>query len=587
VTPAGDQEADRSPVDWRRLLGWLSPYKARMAVVLAALALSSASGLVFPLLVVRLLGTVLRQPDLRKLDALTLALVGLFLFQSAVSFVQSYGLTYVGERIVLDIRTALFRHLQALSLDFYADRRVGEIVSRLSSDVTQVRSVLTSDITLLLGQGVSLLGSVVIVAVLNPRLTAFILLLVPPIVGAAVFIGRRFEKLSTEVQDGLAEATVTAEESLSGVRVVKSFARESFEAGRYDAAMRRTFALALRLAVTGSLFSSGVGFLGFSAIAAVLWFGGREVIAGRLSLPLLSGFLIYGITIAANVGSLAGLYGRFRGASGAARRVFEILDTAPTIFDAPDALPLPAVQGRITLDCVAFHYDAGTEVLADITLDIAPGEIVALVGPSGAGKSTLFNLIPRFYDPTGGVITVDGHDLRGVTLDSLRGQVGLVPQETLLFGGTVRENIAYGPLGASDEEIEAAARAANAHGFISEMSEGYGAVVGERGVKLSGGQRQRIAIARAVLKDPRILLLDEATSALDAESEALVQDALGRLMVGRTVVIIAHRLSTVRAAHRIAVLERGRLIEVGTHADLLAGGGLYARLYAMQFRETD
>jgi len=587
VTPAEDQNVDRSPVDWRRLLHWLSPYKARMTIVLVALALSSASGLVFPLLVVRLLGTVLRQPDLRKLDALTLALVGLFLFQSAVSFVQSYGLTYIGERIVLDIRTALFRHLQALSLDFYAERRVGEIISRLSSDVTQVRSVLTSDITLLLGQGVSLVGSVVIVAVLNPRLTAFILLLVPPIVGAAVLIGRRFERLSTEVQDGLAEATVTAEESLSGVRVVKSFARESFEAGRYDAAMRRTFGLALRLAVTGSLFSSGVGFLGFSAIAAVLWFGGREVIAGRLSLPLLSGFLIYGITIAANVGSLAGLYGRFRGAAGAARRVFEILDTVPTISDAPDAPPLPAAEGRITLDRVAFHYDVGTEVLADITLDIAPGEIVALVGPSGAGKSTLFNLIPRFYDPTGGAVTVDGHDLRGVTLDSLRGQVGLVPQETLLFGGTVRENIAYGRLGADDAEIEAAARAANAHEFISEMPAGYETVVGERGVKLSGGQRQRIAIARAVLKDPRILLLDEATSALDAESEMLVQDALGRLMLGRTVVIIAHRLSTVRAAHRIAVLERGRLVEVGTHADLLAGGGLYAKLYAMQFRDAD
>ena len=574
-------------MDWRRLLGWLRPYKARMGLVLVALALSSASGLVFPLVVVRLLGTVLHQPDLGQLNALTLALVGLFLFQSAVSFVQSYGLTYVGERIVLDIRTALFRHLQALSLDFYAERRVGEIISRLSSDVTQVRSVLTSDITLLLGQGVSLLGSVVIVAVLNPRLTAFILLLVPPIVGAALLIGRRFERLSTDLQDGLAEATVTAEESLSGVRVVKSFARESFEAGRYDDAMHRTFALALRLAVTGSLFSSGVGFLGFSAIAAVLWFGGREVVAGRLSLPLLSGFLIYGITIAANVGSLAGLYGRFRSAAGAARRVFEILDTAPTIFDAPDAHPLPAVLGRIALDRVAFHYDVGTEVLLDITLDIAPGEIVALVGPSGAGKSTLFNLIPRFYDPTGGTITVDGHDLRGVTQTSLREQIGLVPQETLLFGGTVRENIAYGRLGADDAEIEAAARTANAHGFISEMAAGYETVVGERGVKLSGGQRQRIAIARAVLKDPRILLLDEATSALDAESEALVQEALGRLMRGRTVVIIAHRLGTVRAAHRIAVLERGRLAEIGTHADLLAADGLYARLYAMQFRDPD
>lgn len=571
--------------EWRRLLGYLRPYRARMALVIFALLLASAIGLVFPLVVVRLLQNVLHQPRLAPLNQLTGGLIGLFLVQSVAAFVQSYHSSYIGERIALDVRAALYRHLHRLSLDFYADRRTGELVSRLSSDATQLRAVLTSNLTLLLSQSVSLIGAVAIVFALNTRLTLFILALVPPVTGLAVVFGRRFQTLNTEVQDSLAEAAVAAEEGLSGVRVVKSFAREEYEGGRYQQALGSTFALTLRLAAFSASFTSGMAFLGFSTIAAILWFGGREVIGGRLSVPLLSGFLIYGLTIAAGIGSLASVYGQVRGAMGAVRRVFEILDTAPTVQDAPNAAVLPPVRGSLVLKDIGFSYTSGVAVLSGISLDIAPGEILALVGPSGAGKSTLFNLIPRFYDPTEGQITLDGVDLRGVTQASLRGQIGIVPQETLLFGGTVRENIAYGRLGASDGEIREAARAANADGFIRDLPAGYETVVGERGTKLSGGQRQRLAIARALLKDPRLLLLDEATSALDTESEALVQDALARLMQGRTAVIIAHRLSTVQIAHRIAVLDKGRLVELGTHEELLRQNQLYARLYALQFRE--
>ena len=572
--------------EWRRLLGYLRPYRARMALVIFALLLASAIGLVFPLVVVRLIQTVLKQPSMTPLNQLTAALIGLFLVQSAASFVQSYHSSYIGERIALDVRAALYTHLHRLSLDFYADRRTGELVSRLSSDATLLRTVLTSNLTLLLSQGVSLLGAIAIVFALNTHLTLFILALVPPVTGLAVVFGRRFQTLSTEVQDSLAEATVAAEEGLSGVRVVKSFAREGYEAGRYKEALGSTFALTLKLAAFSASFTSGMAFLGFSTIAAILWFGGREVIGGRLSVPLLSGFLIYGLTIAAGIGSLASVYGQVRGAMGAVRRVFEILDTAPTVQDAPDAAVLPPVRGALVLTNVGFSYTTGVAVLSGISLTIAPGEILALVGPSGAGKSTLFNLIPRFYDPTEGTITLDGADLRGVTQASLRGQIGIVPQETLLFGGTVRDNIAYGRLGASEGEIMEAARAANADGFIRDLPAGYETVVGERGTKLSGGQRQRLAIARALLKDPRLLLLDEATSALDTESEALVQEALARLMQGRTAVIIAHRLSTVKIAHRIAVLDRGRIVELGTHEELLRQSQLYARLYALQFREA-
>ena len=496
-------------VAWGRLFSYLKPYKGRMSLAIVALLISSGFGLAFPLVIVRLLSSVTQSKSVGPLNNLAFLLGGIFLLQAAFSFLQSYLLAYVGEHMVYDLRTSLYNHLQSLSLDFFANRRVGDIVSRLSSDVTQMR-------TMLLSQTVSLVGAVVIVLTLNARLTLFILALVPVIILVAFLFGSRIEKGSTRVQDQLAASTVVAEEGLQGVRVVKSFGREQYESQRYDSANEKTFRLSLRMAVYNSGFGSLMMFLGFGSIAAVMWYGGREVIAGRLTLALITGFLMYFVTIAASLGGLAGLYGQLRAAIGGGRRVFELIDTRSTIQDAADATTLPASQGRISFENVCFSYEDGTPVIQDVSLEVQPGEILALVGPSGAGKSTIFNLIPRFYDPTSGVIRIDGQNLRSVTQTSLRAQMAIVPQETILFGGTIRENILYGRLDATEEELIAAAHAANAHEFIMAFPKQYETVVGERGANLSGGQRQRISIARAILKDPRILLLDEATSSLDA-----------------------------------------------------------------------
>ncbi len=574
-------------VNWRRLLGYLTPYRWRMALAIGALLVSSGLGLAFPLVIVRLLDSVTQVKSYGSLNGLALLLVGLFLMQAAFSFVQSYLLTYVGERIVYDLRTSLYSHLQQLSLDFYAVRRVGEIVSRLSSDVTQMRTMLTTNITQLLSQVVTLIGAIAIVLTLNANLTLFILALVPVLILVAFVFGRRIQKASTGVQDQLADATVVAEEGLQGVRVVKSFGRERYETQRYQSAMDKTFQSSLRMAVYNSLFSSVMMFLGFGAVAALIWYGGREVIAGRLTLALISGFLIYGIAIAASLGGLGSLYAQLRAAIGGVQRVFDLLDTKASVQDMPNAAVLPTSQGQIAFQDVSFSYEAGVPVLQDVSLELQAGEILALVGPSGGGKSTLLNMIPRFYDPTSGSIRIDGHDLRAITQASLRAQLAIVPQDTMLFGGSIRENILYGRLDASQADLLAAAQAANAHDFIMGFPQQYETVVGERGAKLSGGQRQRIAIARAILKDPRILLLDEATSALDNESEGLVQEALNRLMRNRTTVIIAHRLSTIKMAHRIAVIQDGRISELGTHDQLIEQNGLYARLYAMQFRDPE
>ena len=580
-------EPARQPLDWRRLMHYLRPYRGRMLLAIIMLAGSSAINLGFPLIIVQLLESVLKQQNSDLLNRLALALCGLFFLQALFTFGQSYMLNVIGERIIVDLRLTLYRHLQRLSLDFFANHRVGELISRISSDVTQVRAVLTSNITQLLSSLVSLIGSVTILFLLNQRLVGFVLALTLGIVVIAATFGRMLQRMSTHVQDALAGATVAVEEGLQGIRVVKSFARERYEIARYEGAMQRTLSATLRLVLLRSAFGGLMAFLGFSGIAAILWFSGQEVLAGRLSFATISGFLIYAITIGASLGQLSGLYGQFREALGSVRRVFEILDTQPSVTDAPDAVDLPVIAGSIRFADLSFAYETGRDVLHDLNLYVRPGEIVALVGPSGAGKSTIFNLIPRFYDPTHGSVAIDGLDVRTVTQQSLRAQIGLVPQETMLFGGTIRENIAYGRLDASDEAIIAAAQAANAHDFITATAAGYDTIVGERGVKLSGGQRQRIAIARAMLKDPRILLLDEATSSLDSESEALVQEALERLMQGRTAVIIAHRLSTIAIAHRIIVIDQGRIVEEGSHTELLARQGIYARLYALQFRELD
>jgi ATP-binding cassette, subfamily B, bacterial MsbA len=532
-----------------------------------------------------LVDTVLAQGNRQTLNQITLVLILTFLVRSIFYYFQGYFLSYVGERIVVDLRTESYRHMHRLSLSFFSETRVGELISRLASDVTLVRAALTNNVATVLSQIVTFAGSLVLMVILNWRLTLYILSVVPLIVGSAAIFGGRLRKLATEVQDELADSNAMAEEALSSVRVVKSFRRETYEVFRYAEQVKRTFQVVMRQIKMRSAFGPLISFFAFAALTGVLWVGGREVLEERLSAGALIAFLIYGINIAGSLGAFTSLYTQLQEAAGATHRIFDLLDLEPEIQDRPGAVPIGKTEGRITFENLSFSYLGAEHVLYDINLEIEPGEILALVGPSGAGKSTLFNLIPRFYDPTSGRILLDGIDLREITLESLRTQIGVVPQETQLFSTTIRENILYGRLEASEAEIHAAAVAANADEFILRQPDGYATQVGERGVKLSGGQRQRIAIARALLSDPRILLLDEATSSLDSESEGLVQEALERLMIGRTTIIIAHRLSTVHLANRIAVLDQGRIVELGSHAQLLESDGLYARLYRLQLRE--
>ena len=585
---AGDvvrQVRNLGGVPWARLFHYLRPNALRFAIALVGLIISSFIGLAFPLIIAGITTEVVAGGDPAGLDRLVVILVVVFLIQAVGSFLQTYLLGVVGERIVAQLRGDLFGRLVTLSLDFHASRRVGELVSRLSSDVTLVRTMLTQTVTSLLSAVIGLIGSIIILFTLSPTLLFIVLLLAPVLIAVAIVFGRPLQRVSTEVQDTIARSTTTAEEALSGIRVVKSYVREDWELHRYDADLQTVVTTGSRLALWRALFGALMGFLGFCAVAGLLWYTGHQVIAGELGIGTLTAFLLYGVAIAASLGTIAGLYGQFREGIGAIERVFEIIDTRPTIVDAPDARPMPQVTGRIELERVSFAYQADRLVLREVSLTIPAGETLALVGPSGSGKTTLTGLIPRLWDVGDGSIRVDGIDIREVMVASLRDQIGLVAQEATLFGGTIRENILYGRLDATESELIVAAQAANAADFIDALPDGYDTVVGDRGSRLSGGQRQRVAIARAILKDPPILLLDEATSSLDNESERLVQDALDHLKVGRTTIIVAHRLSTIQAADRIAVLDDGWLVELGPQAELLALNGLYARLHRMQFAE--
>jgi subfamily B ATP-binding cassette protein MsbA len=571
-------------VPWRRLFGYLRPDLGLFVIALLGLVAGSGLALLVPLVVAGLVTQVVTPGgESTGLDRLVVGLVLLFVVQSIGSFVQTWALGVTGERIVARMRAQLFGQLISLSLDFHSRTRLGELVSRLSSDVTLVRTMLTQTTTSLLSSLIGLAGSVVILFILSPTLLVVALVLAPALILVAFVFGRPLQRVSAQVQDAIAHSTVTAEEALGGIRVVKSYVREGFERDRYDEDLSSVVRSGSRLALWRAAFGALMGFLGFGAIAVLLWYTGHRVIEGSLQIGTLTGFLLYGVTIGSSLATIAGLYGQFREGSGAVTRVFEILDMQPAINDAPDAVPLPPVAGRIELEHVTFGYRPDREVLRSVSLVIEPGEQLALVGPSGSGKTTLVALIPRLWDVGSGALRIDGTDVRTVTSDSLRAQIGLVPQEATLFGGSVRDNIRYGRLDATEEQIMSAARSANVHDTIMAFPEGYETLVGDRGSRLSGGQRQRIAIARAILKDPPILLLDEATSALDNESERLVQEALDRLKVGRTTLVVAHRLSTIRTANRIAVLDDGWLVELGSHDELLARDGLYARLYRLQF----
>ncbi len=569
--------------NYKRLLMYMRPYLKRLFAAVLFIVLAASANLYLPWIIKDMIDGVLAEKNMLMLNVICVSIVVVFFFRGFFYYAQSYLVSYIGQRVVIDVREVLFRKFQRMPISYFDKHQTGETMSYLTNDVNAMQNALVDNLIDMVTEGSILIGSIALMFYLDWRLTLLTLIVVPMVGQAMSVFGRKIKVTGRVIQERLADITSLLQESISSIRVVKSFVREDYEIERFQKQNILNFRAAMKNVQVMSLLTPTVEFLAAVAVTFIVWFGGYEVVNGVITAGALVAFLTYAVNLANPVKRLARVYGSIQKAMAAVDRVFDVIDMEETIRDREGAKELPAVQGHVSVRNVTFEYKEGVPVLEDVSLEAQPGQMIAFVGPSGAGKSTIANLLPRFYDVAEGEIFIDGQDIRNVTVESLRNQIGIVPQETMLFSTTVLENIRYGRLDATDEEVIEAAKAANADVFIRELPDGYQTQIGERGLNLSGGQRQRMAIARAILKNPRILILDEATSALDTESEKVVQEALDHLMVGRTSFVIAHRLSTVFHADQIYVIDAGRIREHGTHEELLAMGGLYSSLYHIQF----
>ena len=570
-----------------RILSYIKPYMHRLLFAMVCTIMAAAGNLYIPWIIKDMIDEVLADKNGTMLNWIAASIIAIFIVRGLFWYGQNYLMSYVGQSVIIDIRAAVFKKLQRLSVSFYDKNKTGTIMSYVTNDVNALQSAMVENTIEMITEGFILIGSVVAMIYLDWRLTLFTVCTFPVVLWFMEFFGKKIRKTGGRIQECTADITSVLQESVASARVIKSFVREDYEVDRFDVENKANFRANMKNAQLMATLTPVVELVAAIGVTMIIWYGGNNVINGTITAGSLVAFLTYAVNISNPIKRLTRVIGNIQKALAAAQRVFMIIDMPEEIAESRDAQQLPEVSGKVEFQNVSFAYNDKGNVITDLSFSVKPGEVIAIVGPSGAGKSTIANLLPRFYDVNKGDIKIDGHSVREVTLDSLREQVGIVPQETMLFNGSVYNNILYGRLDATKEEIEAAAKAANAHDFIMQLTDGYETKLGDRGVNLSGGQRQRIAIARAILKNPRILILDEATSALDTESERVVQEALDRLMVGRTSFVIAHRLSTVKNADKILVLEKGNLVESGTHDELLALDGLYAHLYKIQYRNKE